>query len=178
MKRHPFRRPIFLLGVLATVLLAAIALERSGPRAPVDRPALGVQAEDVLGIAVQQGTRQLRAVRVDGGWRVEKPLTAHADAGVFVADIVDAVVGIVPLDAFARPELDRRTIGLEPARARIELTVRGAATPVVLLLGDYVPTGGSVYAALESDPRVLQIGALIVSEIEKAFYRAARHEDS
>ena len=76
----------------------------------------------------------------------------------------------VPLDTFTRPELSRRAFGLDPARARIELRRRTAEEPIVLLLGDFVPTGGGVYAALRSDPRIFQIGAVVVSEISKAFY--------
>jgi len=110
-------------------------------------------------------------------WRIEAPLAARPDAPAAVAEMVDVLAALVPVDTFERREIDRRALGIEPPRARIEIDVRGRAEQVVLLLGDDVPTGGSVYGALAWERSIHQIGAGIVSEMEKAFYRTLPDEE-
>jgi len=167
----PLGRPLGLLVVLTVVVATAIALERLRPAVPREVPLLGIRADDVVAVRIEEGTRELQAVRQGDAWRVEVPPGARPDAGAAVAEMVGVLVELVPLDTFVRQEIDRRAFGIKPARVRIQLGVRGSAEPVVLLLGDYVPTGGSVYCALASDQRIHQIGAIIMSELEKAFYR-------
>jgi hypothetical protein len=169
---NPLRRPLKLLVVLLLAVAAAVALERRRPTVPPEPPVLGIRADHVTAVRVQYGPRELRAKRDGSSWRVEAPSPAGRAAPAAVAELVVMLADLVATDTFERPELDRRTLGLAPARARIELETRGAAEPVVLLLGDYVPTGGSVYCALSGDSRIHQVGALLVTEIEKAFYRA------
>ena len=164
------RRLLGLLIVLAVVVATALVMERLRPRAPAQTSLLGIRPDDVVAIRVREGTRELRAARPAAVWRIEAPLAARPDAPAAVAEMVDVLATLVPVDTFERREIDRRDLGLAPPRARIEIDVRGRAEQVVLLLGDYVPTGGSVYGALASDRWIHQIGAGIVSEIEKAFY--------
>lgn len=166
----PVGRPLGLLVVLAVLVATAFFLERLRPTVPSRPPLLGIRADDVIGIRVQEGGRELRAVRSDKVWRVETPATARPDGPVAVAGMVDFLAALSPVDTFERREIEREEFGMEPARARIELEVRDRREPLVLLLGDYVPTGGSVYGGLASERRIHQIGALVVSEMEKLFY--------
>jgi hypothetical protein len=166
------RRPLRLLALLVAVCAAALAWERREGPEPVDPPLLALAADDVVGIRVRMGARRLDAVRDGAGWRIAHPPSTRAPASAAVANLVDAVVAIVPVDAFARQQIDRRALGLDPGDARIEIDTPKTKNAAVLVLGDYVPTGGSVYAALASDPRIFQLGALVVSEIEAAFRRA------
>jgi hypothetical protein len=165
------QRPLGLLVVLLVAIAAALVLERSQPAAPPEVPLVGLRAEDIRGIRIRESSRELRAVREGSRWRVVVPPGARADAGEAVRDLVDALVTLVPVDTFTRRQIDRRPFGLDPERTRIELEIQGATEPVVLLLGDHVPTGGSIYGALGSDSRVYQIGVLVLSEIERVFYR-------
>jgi hypothetical protein len=163
-------RPVLLLGTLAVVMAGALLLERT-PERSVETPVLAVAAGDVVAIRVEEAGRRLTAVRERDGWRVDEPSPARAGAGETVANLVNAVVAMVALDVFTRPDLDRRALGLEPPRARIELTLSGRRDPIVLVLGDIAPSGGSVYGALGDDSRVFRVGALIASEIENALHR-------
>ncbi len=169
-RRRP-SRPILLLGTLAVVAGGALLLERTRPGRSTEPPVLGVAAADVVAVRVEEAGRRLWAVRERDGWRVEQPAAARAGAGEAVADLVNAIVAMVALDSFRRPGLDRRTLGLEPPRARIEVTLSDRGAPIVVALGDLTPSGGSVYGAVDGDPRVFRIGALIASEIENALYR-------
>ncbi len=142
----------------------------------MDPPLLALEAQEIVGIRVRMGARRLDAVREREGWRIVHPPSTRAAAAAAVASLVDAIVAIVPVDAFERQQVDRRALGLDPGHARIEIDTTQTKDAAVLVLGDYVPTGGSVYAALASDPRTFQLGALIVSEIEAAFHRALRDD--
>jgi hypothetical protein len=166
----PLGRPFGLLVVLAVLGATALFLERQRPLAPSPSPLLGVRADDVVGIRIQEGGRELRAVRTGAVWRVEIPSAVRPDGLAAVASMVEFLTALTPVDTFERPEIEREEFGLEPARARIELDVGDREEPLVLLLGDYVPTGGSVYGGLASERQIHQIGALVVSEMEKVFY--------
>jgi len=168
-RRRP-GRPALLVGVLAVAVAAALLLERRRAHEPAEMPVLGIAAADVVAVRVEEGGQELRAVRVQHDWRVDLPSPARPGSDATIAELVDAIVATVALDSFRRPDLDRRALGLEPPRARIELTLAGRSDPVVFLLGDFAPSGGSVYAAREGDPRVFRIGALIASEIENALH--------
>jgi hypothetical protein len=168
------RRPARLLLLLAVAGGVAILSGRHGEEPPGDPPLLGLSAEEVVGVRIEEGSRELRAVRAAGGWRVEAPAISRPGASDAVPEMIAALVGLVAVDAFARDDLDRRALGLDPPRARVTLTRAGGAAPIVLLLGDFVPTGGSVYGALESDPRIFQIGAMVVSDLERVFYLASQ----
>jgi hypothetical protein len=165
------RRPLWLLGLLALVAGAALVIERW--RAPVTAPerarVLPLAAEHVTAIRVRAGTRELRAARDAGGWRVEAPAAAGPQGPAAVAALVDALARLVPLDTIGRRR-QRREFGLDPARVQVELWTARDAAPVVLLLGDYAPTGGSVYAALAADGAIHRVGSVIDSEIDRAFY--------
>jgi hypothetical protein len=169
-RRRPSRL-VLLLGTLAVVAAGALLLERARPERSADTPVLGAAAADVVAVRVEEAGRRLWAVREPDGWRVDEPLPARDGADEAVADLVNAIVAMVALDSFTRRDLDRRALGLEPPRARIEITLSGRSKPIVLVLGDIAPSGGSVYGAVDGDPRVFRVGALIASEIENAMHR-------
>jgi hypothetical protein len=169
-RRRPSRL-VLLLGTLAVVVAGALLLERTRPQRTADRPVLGAAAADVVAVRVEEAGRRLRAVREPDGWRVDQPSPARAGSDEAVADLVNSIVAMVALESFTRRDLDRRSLGLEPPRARIEITLSGRREPIVLVLGDIAPSGGSVYGAVDGDPRVFRVGALIASEIENAIHR-------
>jgi hypothetical protein len=166
------RRPLRLALVLIALCAIAVVWERRRQPDRVVPPLLTVVPRDIVGLRVRMGTHRLQAVRDREAWRIVYPPTPRPDAPAAVAALVESVAGLVPVDAFERQDIDRRGLGVEPGRARIELDTRDGADAVVIVLGNYVPTGGSVYAVVSSDRRIFQLGALIVSEIEAAFFRA------
>jgi hypothetical protein len=125
----PRGRLLGFLIVLAVVVATALVLERLQPRAPVQASLLGIRADDVVAIRVREGTPELRAARPGKVWRIEAPLAAGADAPAAVAEMVDALAALVPVDSFERGEAGKRDFGLDPSRARIEIDVRRQAEP-------------------------------------------------
>jgi hypothetical protein len=170
------RRPLRLLALFVAVCVITLAWEYRQEPEPVDPPLLKLAAHEVVAVRVQMGVRRLDAVRDRGGWRIVDPPGSRPAASAAVATLVDAIVAIVPVAAFERQQVDRDALGLDTGHARIEIDTEKSRNTAVLVLGDYVPTGGSVYAALASDPRIFQLGALIISEIEAAFHRALRDD--
>jgi hypothetical protein len=61
---------------------------------------------------------------------------------------------------------DRRQYGLDPAQVALDISVKGGTRQ--LLLGDDTPTGGNVYAALSTDPRVFTIAGYQKSSLAKS----------
>lgn len=173
----PRSRLLSLLALLVVVVGIALVLEFLGPVVRPEASLLGIRADDVVGIRVMENARELRATRLGETWHVQTPSVTRPAAPAAVAEMVHALSALVPVDTFQREEIDMRALGIDPPRARIELDIRGRAGQVVLLLGDYVPTGGSVYGVLASDPRIHKIGAAVVSEIEEAFYRTLPAEE-
>ena len=165
-------RPVTLLGVLAAVSALALALEQGKRPEPVEPRLLDLRVEQVTGIRIEEDGRELRAVRGEEGWQVEMPGDTRPGASTAVADMVRAVTGLIPVDTFARGDIRPGDLGLDPPRVRVTLTLDGGAPSVTLLFGDFVPTGGSVYATIAGDPRVFQIGAMVMSDIERTFYLA------
>ncbi len=166
-------RPGLLFLLLLVVGGAAILTGRREPTPPDEPALLGLRGEEIVGIRIEAGSRRFRAVRSGAGWRIEEPAATRPGANGVVAEMVDALVRLVPVDVFARDGVDRHGLGLDPPRARVTLTRTGGAASIVLLLGDFVPTGGSVYGVLGGDSRIFLIGAMVVSDLERAFYLAS-----
>jgi len=167
-----WRRPLRLALALIALCSIAVAWKRGWQPDRVVPPLLTVAPRDIVGIRVRMGTHRLDAVRARAAWRIVYPPTPRPDAPAAVAALVESVTSLVPVDVFERQDVDRRQLGVEPGRARIELDTHDGPDTVVVVLGDHVPTGGSVYAAVSSDPRIFLLGALIMSEIEAAFFHS------
>jgi hypothetical protein len=125
----------------------------------------GVGRHAVRGIDVVLDGRRFSARRTAGGWETDgRPASAAtADA---LHDLQDALVGLRSVDAFRAR--DTSSYGLDPPRATIEvLTARGVRRVV---LGAMTSAGSAVYARRSGDPRVLQVGAGLLSALERVFY--------
>ncbi len=165
-------RPARLAIVLVSVVAGALVIELRGREAGEEAPVLGIAAESITGLRVETGNRRLAAVRAGSTWRVLDPTPAAPRAVEAVGALADALARVVAIDTFTRAEVDRGELGLEPPRMRVTVELDGGRAPVVLRLGDFVPTGGSVYASIDGDPRVLQIGALLATEVERTLHIA------
>ena len=103
------------------------------------------------------------------GWEIDgrpaEPATADA-----LRDLCDALVRLRAVDAF-RPR-DRATYGLDRPRGTITLhTARGTRR---LVLGDLNAAGSAVYARRDADPRVMQVGTQLLSQLERVLYHRDR----
>jgi len=149
-------------------------------RAPVQRTGFyalrghrvfGVRVGAVRRIDVDMAGRRFSARRLDHGWEIDGRGANPGTTGA-LDDLVETLARLRAVDVF-RPK-DRTSYGLEPPRGTITVI-----TPRVvrrLLLGDPNTAGSALYARRAEDPRVLQVGMLLLSEIERVFYHRDRPE--
>jgi len=124
-----------------------------------------LHARAVREISVTFAARRFVASPHADGWDVDgrraEPTTADA-----LTDLREALVRLRAVDVF-RPR-DGAAYGLDHPRATIVLrTARGERR---LALGDLNAVGSTVYARREGDPRVLQVGTLVLSQLERVFF--------
>ena len=138
---------------------------RAGLYAVRGHRVFGIRRHAVLGADVRLGERRFAARRTEDGWEIDgqpaSPGTTEA-----LDDLLDTLLGLRAVDVFRSQEVS--SFGLEQPRATIELlTARGAHR---LLVGSLNSAGSAFYARHADDPRILQIGTLLLTEIERVFY--------
>lgn len=119
----------------------------------------------VLGADVRLGDRHFMARRTEHGWEIDGRAASPGTADA-LEDLLDTLIGLRAVDVFRSPEMS--SFGLEQPRATIELVT--ARRPERLLIGGLNAAGSALYARRDDDPRVLQIGVLLLTEIERVFY--------
>jgi len=148
------------------VLVVHAPVERTGFYALRGHRVYGVPQGAVRGIEVELAGRRFSARRLDHGWEIDgrgaNPGTTDA-----LDDLVETVAHLRAVDVF-RPK-EETSYGLEPPRGTI--TVTTARTVRRLLLGGPNTSGSALYARRAEDPRVIQVGTLLLSEIERVFYQ-------
>ena len=119
-------------------------------------------------IAVTLGARTFVAHPREGGWEIDgRPADAPtADA---LNDLRDVLADLRAVDVF-RPGAGAG-FGLDPPRATITV---GGARPIRLALGDLNAASSALYARCDGDPRVMQVGTLLLSQLERVFYQRDR----
>jgi hypothetical protein len=150
---------------------AALVLSVRAPLRPTGRDAvrghrvLGVARQAVRGIDVVLGERRFTARHTASGWETDGRLASPPTADA-LHDLVETLVGLRSVDAFRAR--DTSSYGLDRPQATIEvLTPRGVRRVV---LGALNSSGSAVYARRSGDPRVLQVGAGLLSTLERVFY--------
>jgi hypothetical protein len=119
----------------------------------------------VRGIEVALGERRFAARRTEQGWEIDGS-AAGRGAAEALDGLLDTLVHLRAVDTFRNR--DTSAFGLARPRATIDLvTVRGVRR---LVIGDMNVTGTTLYARRIGDPRVLQVGTLLLSELERVFY--------
>jgi len=119
----------------------------------------------VRGLEVTLGTRHFSARRSAAGWELDgrgaPPRAAEA-----LDDLVDTMVALRAVDVFR--SRDTASYGLERPEATIVVyTARGERR---LVVGAMNAAGSALYARRSGDPRVMQVGTLLLTEIERVFY--------
>jgi len=124
-----------------------------------------VSRRAVRGIdAVLEG-RRFSARRVAEGWELDGQ-PASAGTAEALDDLLAAVVGLRAVDSFR--SRDAASFGLERPRATIEvITARG---PRRLVIGETNAAASAFYARRSGDPRVLEVGAGLLTDLERVFF--------
>jgi hypothetical protein len=114
---------------------------------------------------VALGARRFSAEHWAGGWQIDGHPASPGTAAA-LDDLTDTLVGLRAVDAFR--SRDASSYGLDRPRGTIDVfTARGVHR---LLLGSLNAAGSTFYARRLGDPRTLQLGTLLLSEIERVFY--------
>ena len=157
--------------VLGAVLLVVVrAPERQLPREAIrGQRVFRVGTHGVEQIVVTLEGRRFAARRTGSTWAIDGH-PANAGTADALDDLVDTLVRLRAVDVF-RPA-DGASFGLDAPQATIELV--GPHATRRLLLGAPNSIGSAFYAQRPGDPRVLQVGAGILSELERVFYHRDR----
>ena len=152
---------------LATLLVMAVRapVRRAGLEAVRGHRVFGVGPRAVRGIEVTLEGRRFIARRAAQGWEIDG-LPASAGTADALDDLLETLIGLRAVDVFR--SRDRSSFGLERPRAMIDLVTDHGVRRVVL--GATNATGGALYARREGDPRVLQVGIVVLSEVERVFF--------
>lgn len=154
--------------VAVGVLLVSVVRppeRRTGLHAVRGHRVFGVSRHRAQGITVALDDRRFTARRTGQGWDLDgRPAGARSEEAL--SDLLSGLVDLRAVDVF-RPR-DTASYGLDRPRATIELeTGRGVRR---LVIGDLNAAGSAFYARREGDPRVLQIGTLVLAGVERVFF--------
>jgi len=153
----------------ALVFIVPAPLRQSGFYAVRGHRVFRVPRHAVRGLVVVLEERRFSARRVGEGWELDGQ-TASPESAAALDDLLGSLIGLRAIDSFR--SRDTSTFGLDRPRATIEvLTTRGMRR---LTLGAMNSTASAFYARREGNPRVLQIGALLLTELERVFYTRDR----
>jgi len=155
------------IGGLVLLVVVRAPVERKGFYALRGHRVFGVSHAAVRGIEVEMAGRRFAAHRLDHGWEIDGR-EANPVATDALEDLVETVAHLRAVDVF-RPKDGTTSYGLEPPRGTI--TVTTARSVRRLLLGDPNTAGSALYARRAEDPRIIQVGTLLLSEIERVFYQ-------
>jgi hypothetical protein len=149
----------------ALLLVVRAPVRKTGWYALRGHRVFGVGRGAVRGIEVAFGERRFVARRTEQGWEID-----GSAAGRGVAEALDGLletlVHLRAVDVFRNR--DTSAFGLARPRATIDLvTARGARR---LVIGETNLAGSALYARRVGDPRVLQVGTLLLSDLERVFY--------
>jgi hypothetical protein len=127
---------------------------------------LRVVPRAVRALEVTLDERRFAARPVAGGWEIDGRL-ANARTAEALADLVDTLGTLRAVDVF-RPR-DEASYGLDRPRGTIAVVTPRRTRRLVL--GASNAAASALYARREGDPRVIQVGTLLLSGIERVFYQ-------
>jgi hypothetical protein len=122
-----------------------------------------INPADVSQLTIKQ-KEPVTLKKTNGKWQITEPKSYPADQEV-VAGVLSTLSGLNADRVVDEKTSDRRQYGLDPAQ--VELDMSGTDGTRQLLLGEDTPTGGDVYAALATDPRIFTIASYNKSSLAK-----------
>jgi hypothetical protein len=156
------------LAALVVVGVALVAVvrrpERARPPGERGHRVFSVASDAIRGLDLALDDRRLTARRAPEGWTIDGSPTTAATARA-LDDLVATLAGLRAVDVFR--DRDGSAYGLDPPRATITVVTDGASQH--LDIGAANAASSAVYARRAGDPRMLQVGALLVTELERPF---------
>jgi len=147
------------------------APERPPPPGERGHRIFRVRPQAVRGIDVALRERSFSARRTADGWTIDgKPAGTHTAEAL--DDLVTLLATLRAVDVFRHE--DPSHFGLEQPSGTITLvTARGDRR---LVLGAHNLASTALYARRDGDPRLLQVGTMLLSSLDRVFYRRDQGE--
>src|SRR5882757_887838 len=123
-----------------------------------------INPADVSQLVIKQ-KEPVTLKKTNGQWQITEPKPYPADQEA-VAGVLSTLSGLNADRIVEEKASDRKQYGLDPAQVELDIGVKGGTRQ--LLLGDDTPTGGNVYAALATDPRVFTVASYQKSSLAKS----------
>ena len=168
------RRTAALLGlVLLGIALVVLVRPPERPPPPGERGhrIFRLSPHAVRGVDVAQGERSFSARRTADGWTIDGK-TANTHTTEALDDLVTMLATLRAVDVFRHE--DPSHFGLEQPTGTITLvTGRGERR---LVLGAPNLASTALYARRDGDPRLLQVGSMLLSALDRVFYRRDQDE--
>jgi len=154
-------------GVLLVLCVRPAAVPRGRDAARGHR-LFNADARSVRGVALELHGRHVASTRGARGWSVDgRP--ASPEAAAALGDLLDTLLALRAVDAFRAGHAS--AFGLDqPGGTITVVTPRG---PRRLEVGELNAAGSAFYARRDGDPRVWQVGTLVLSDVERVFYATA-----
>ncbi|MFQ5881860.1 MAG: DUF4340 domain-containing protein [Candidatus Methylomirabilales bacterium] len=151
------------------ILLAPATLKTSLEKEPFafrSKVPLLFEQDAVKAVSLHTGPLRLRLERQEkGGWRITEPIQVKADSGK-VADLLRSLTQDQVKAFLDKPPKNLKSLGLDPPRGAIRLTLEDRAE-ATLLLGQVQKREGGVYARRKGEERVLVLREEFDKELPK-----------
>lgn len=171
-KRSPFLKTVVVVGVAAALGAYAYFVESKKEDKPEKVKEKVVSFDKARAKEVTlapAGGETVRVVKEGGGWTLQSPTAAAADANE-----VDALLGslqnVEAEEVVSEQPARLADFGLDPPKNTVTVRLEGNAPPLTLLLGDKTPDSSGVYAKTPDRPRVFTVATFLEGSVgKKAF---------
>jgi len=165
-----FKKTLILLGVFVVLLAAVLLFEKKGKpgAAGPEEKLVQVPSADVEKASLKRGDETLTFKKNESNeWMIIEPLEVKADH-YEVSSLVDGFADLRIERVVEKEKGDPKTY--EIPKTEVSLWVKGQAEPVKVLVGMENPIDNSFYAQKEGDPRIVLIGSLLKTPLEKKLF--------
>lgn len=164
-----FKKTLILLGVFVVLLAAVLLFDKKKPgEAGPEEKLVAVASADVEKASLKKDGETLTFKKNDQNeWMVVEPMEVKADS-YEVSSLVDGFADLKIERVVEKEKGDPQKY--EIPKKEVTLWVKGQADPVKVLVGMENPIGGTFYAQKEGDPRIVLIGSLLKTPLEKKLF--------
>jgi hypothetical protein len=127
-----------------------------------------LDAADVTGLTLTNGSGTVEAVKSDATWRIVAPVETAAD-DIALEAIVEAIAGAERQRLVVEGAEDLAPFGLAEPFATV-VFARGDAPPVRVSAGKETPVGGSAYAAIDDSGDVYSALLALRTSLDKSLF--------
>jgi hypothetical protein len=127
---------------------------RDKEAADAKKPFAGLEVDQTQEVLLRKGKDEVLLRKIDGAWRLIKPVEAPADTAV-VSALVKALGSLSREEVIAEKDADLRQYGLDQPSGAVTFTpATPGAKAKALFFGRDNPTGSSAYAMVDGEAQV------------------------